>query len=114
MKIVILRIIHGIISLYFIACLIYLYYAALTSTFDLLLLIAFVSLAIEGFIVFVLNDGDCPLLHIHKAVGDDKSFFELFFKPSLAKKAMPFFALLTWIGVALLVISVAISTISQL
>ena len=106
MKILAIRIIHGVFTLYFIACLVYLYYAAITSTYDIFLAVAFVSLAIEGFAVYILNDGNCPLLHIHKAVGDEKTFFELFLPKRFARKAMPMFARLTWVAVGLLAISI--------
>jgi len=104
MKIKALRVIHGLFALYFLACLAYVYYAGITATFDAALLIAMVSLAIEGFIVFAVNEGDCPLIHIQRVVGDDTPFFELFFPPATASRAIPFFAALTWGGVALVII----------
>lgn len=100
-----LRIIHGLFALYFIACLIYMYYASFTSQFDPLLLVAVVSLAIEGIVVFVLNGGHCPLIHIQRKIGDDTPFFELFLASHLAKRAIPLFAVITWIGVAALITS---------
>lgn len=111
MKKYILRCIHGLFALYFIACLTYVYYAAFTATFDLYLLVAVVSLAVEGFVVFVLNGGDCPLIHIQRRVGDDKPFFELFFAPVLAKRAIPIFAAITWVGVATLIVSAYMSAL---
>jgi hypothetical protein len=75
------------------------------SRFDVLLLVAIVSLGIEGFVVFALNEGHCPLIHIQRVVGDDKPFFELFFPPKIARKAIPVFAMLTWVGLACLIIS---------
>lgn len=82
------------------------YYGAFTSTFGLPLIIAVASLAVEGFVVFILNNGNCPLIHIQKKIGDNTPFFELFFQPTTAKKAIPFFAILTWVGVSCLVISI--------
>src|SRR3954470_1887180 len=105
MKKSVLRVIHGLFVLYFTACLMYMYYASLTSTFNLLLLISVVSLAIEGFIVFVINSGHCPLIHVQRRIGDETPFFELFLTPRLAKRAIPIFAVITWIGVALLIVS---------
>src|SRR5690242_15070856 len=102
-----LRVIHGAFAGYFILCLIYMYYAAVTATFDYLLGIALVSLAIEGFVVFVLNNGDCPLIHIQRRIGDEKPFFEIFFPPKIAKRAIPFFAAVTWIGLGLLLARLA-------
>ncbi|MBP7832400.1 MAG: hypothetical protein KA035_01380 [Candidatus Levybacteria bacterium] len=103
-RILILRVIHGIFALYFIACLIYLYYAAIFSKIDLILLISVVSLGFEGIVVFILNKGDCPLIHVQRKIGDDIPFFQLFLPVKLAKKAVPFFAKLTWIGVALIML----------
>jgi hypothetical protein len=83
----------------------YVYFAAFTPTFDVLLLIAIVSLGIEGVVVFVLNGGDCSLIHVQRTIGDDTPFFELLFPPGIAKKAIPVFALLTWDALALLITS---------
>ena len=103
-KVFILRVIHGLFAVYFILCLIYLYYAAIFSKVDMLLLLSVASLCIEGLSVFVLNKGDCPLIHIQRRIGDNIPFFQLFLPARLAKQAVPFFAKITWIGVALLVI----------
>jgi hypothetical protein len=99
-----LRLFHGVSAIYFIACLIYIYYAAFFSKFDLFLLIALVSLGIEGFVVFILNKGDCPLIYVQRKINDDKPFFELFLPPGIAKKAVPFFARITWIAIIFLII----------
>ena len=107
-KVFILRVIHGLFALYFILCLIYLYYAAIFSKVDILLLIAVVSLSIEGILVFVLNKGDCPLIHIQRRIGDDIPFFQLFLPAKLAKQAVPALAKITWIGVFLLLIRLLI------
>ena len=104
LKVTVLRAIHGLFARYFVVCLVYLYYAAIMERFDVWLAIAFVSLGLEGLVVFVLNKGDCPLVHIQRKVGDDKPFFELIFPPKLAKQAIPMFAILTWLAVALLVL----------
>lgn len=103
-KVIILRVIHGLFALYFIFCLIYLYYAAIFSKIDIFLIIAIASLSIEGLIVFILNNGDCPLIHIQRKIGDETPFFNLFLPSKLAKKAIPTFARITWFGVALLII----------
>ncbi len=103
-KILVLRIIHAIFSLYFIACLLYLYYAAYAMRFDVLLLISMASLAIEGTAVFILNSGNCPLIHVQKRIGDDRPFFELFMPPRIAKQAIPAFSVLVIIALVLLVV----------
>lgn len=108
-KIYILRVIHGLFAIYFLICLLYLYYAALFSEIDFFLLIAVLSLGIEGFIVFILNKGDCPLIYIQRRIKDNTPFFNLFLPAKLAKQALPTFAKLTWIGVALLVLRLIIN-----
>lgn len=111
-KIYILRFIHGLFALYFIACLIYLYFAIIISRIDSLVAIAILSLGIEGVIVFILNKGDCPLIHIQRKINDNTPFFELFLPPVYAKKAIPFFSSLTWLAVALLLIRLAFNFVA--
>jgi len=89
---------------YFTVCLLYLYFVAFTGKFDLFFWVAFFSLAIEGFIVFILNKGRCPFIHIQRKIGDSKPFFELFFPPKIAKLVIPIFAVFTVIALGLLII----------
>lgn len=107
-KVFILRVIHGLFALYFIFCLAYLYYAAIFGKLDIFLLIAVVSLVLEGFIVFILNKGDCPLIHIQRKIGDNTPFFQLLLPEKLAKQAVPALAKITWIGIALLALRLVI------
>jgi len=101
-QIYLLRTIHGLFALYFIVCVLYLFYAAVSARFDKFLVIALISLALEGFVVFILNKGDCPLIHVQRKIKDDVPFFELFLPKKLAKKAIPFFSTLTIIALMLL------------
>lgn len=103
-KIILLRIVHSVFALYFVTCLSYLYYAALTGDSDIFLAIAFISLAIEGFVIYVLNSGDCPLTHIQKRLNDNVPFFELFFPKSFAQNAFRIFSFFTWLAVLLLIL----------
>jgi hypothetical protein len=66
--------------------------------------IAISSLVLEGFLVFVLNGGDCPLIHVQRKLEDPVPFFRLFLPEYLAKKAVPFFSAITILGVILLVV----------
>lgn len=106
-----LRFIHGLFAIYFISCLFYLYVAAVFNRIDFLLLFAIVSLIVEGVMVFILNKGDCPLIHIQRRIGDETPFFRLFLPENLAKKAVPFFAKLTWIGLGLVALRYLFSLI---
>ncbi|PIX72619.1 hypothetical protein COZ39_02715, partial [Candidatus Roizmanbacteria bacterium CG_4_10_14_3_um_filter_33_21] len=74
------------------------------NTRSTLLYIALMAVYIEGFIVFILNKGDCPLFYFHKKFGDDKYFFELFFPKNIAKKVIPTVAVITLIGLGLLLL----------
>lgn len=108
-KIFFLRVIHGLFALYFLFCLVYLYYASLFSDLNIFLLIAVVSLGIEGFLVFILNKVDCPLIYIQRRIGDNTPFFNLLFPAKVAKQAIPALTKLAWIGVALLVLRLIIN-----
>ncbi len=112
-KVFILRVFHGIFAVYFILCLIYLYYAAVFAKFDFVLLIAVVSLAVEGLLVFIVNNGDCPLIHVQRKIGDETPFFSLFMPKKMAKQAIPTFAKLTWAGVGLLVIRLILINVQR-
>ena len=98
-----LRIFHGALTIYFTLCLIYLYTVGLTGDVDKgLFTLAILSLAAEGIAIFALNNGDCPLIHVQKRIGDDKPFFELLLPPRLAAQAIPIFALLTIVAILII------------
>ena len=100
-----LRIFHGILTVYFTLCLLYLYIVGLTGNVDrTLFMVAILSLAAEGIAVFTFNQGNCPLIHIQKKIADDKPFFELLLPSKLAKQAIPVFALLTIIAILIILI----------
>jgi len=102
-KILLLRIIHSILTLYFTVCLAYIYYAVITEQYNSLLVVSIISLGIEGIMIFGLNKGDCPLIHVQNHIGDEKPFFELILPRRLAKAAIPiFFAIFTLVAVTLL------------
>jgi len=100
-----LRIFHGLLTIYFTLCLLYLYIVGITGNVDRsLFIIAVLSLAIEGIAVFALNQGNCPLIHIQKRIGDSKPFFELLLPSRLAKQAIPVFALLTIVAILVILL----------
>lgn len=108
-KIYLLRGIHALVIVYLTACLGYLYYAAATGHIGHLVTLAIISLAVEGLLVFGLNKGDCPLNHVQRKVGDDKPFFEFFLPPTLAKLAIPAFAILSLLAAALLLVRLIVN-----
>lgn len=102
-SIIALRVAHGILTIYFAFCLLYLYIVGFTGVVnEVLFMLAVLSLAIEGMALFAFNEGDCPLIHIQRKIGDDKPFFELLLPRRLAKQAIPVFAGLTIISLLLL------------
>ena len=98
----ILRIVHGIITVFFGLCIIQIYYSFFTYTRSILLYGALIAVYAEAFVVFVLNRGNCPMSYIHRKFGDDKYFFELFFPNEIAKKVIPIVAVIAFIGTVLL------------
>ncbi|RJR15015.1 hypothetical protein C4579_03025 [Candidatus Microgenomates bacterium] len=104
--VLLLRIIHTLFAVYFILCIGYIYYAAITATIDLFLGIAIFSLCLEGFLVFVLNKGHCPLAPLQAKLNDPVPFFNLFLPDRLAKKAIPFFTVVMVLGLLFLVLRV--------
>lgn len=108
-RVALLRFCHSLFAVYFILCLTYLLYSAIVLVIDKWLIIAVLSLTIEGFIVFILNQGDCPLIHVQKRLGDNTPFFELFFPPRLAKLAIPLFSILTILGIFILVLRLIVT-----
>lgn len=103
-SVLLLRIIHGLFAVYFIGCLAYLYISAMTKQWNVFTSVSLISLAAEGIFVFILNHGDCPLIHIQKRIGDPVPFFELIFPKQFAKKAIPTFAVLTIVGLVILML----------
>jgi len=97
-----IRTVHGVISLFFLSCLAYIYYAGITDRPTMWAYFAVMALLVEGLVVFV-NHGDCPLGIVHRKYGDQKAFFELFLLQYMAKRAVPFFAVVAAIGTVLLV-----------
>lgn len=97
------RAVHTLLSVFFLSCLGYVYYAAVARRRGQLLWGAIGALIAEGTIVSA-NGGDCPLGPVHQRFGDDKTFFELFVPKAAAKRAVPFFAVVTLAGFAMLLL----------
>ena len=97
------RSVHGALSLFFLSCLAYIYYAVVTRKRSRLLWFAIGALLLEGAVVSV-NNGDCPLGTVHRRYGDDKTFFELFVPRRMADRAVPFFTAVAVLGLALLLV----------
>ncbi len=96
-----MRTIHGLITFYFVTCIVWIYYSAIINRPNMLAYIAAVSLFLEGLVV-MLNHGNCPLGPIHHRLGDDKTFFELFLPKRIAKKSIPVLGTISLVGIILL------------
>ncbi len=101
-SIILLRIIHGLFAGYFIICVLYIDYSALIFHVNLFLDIAIVSIFLEGFLVYIINNGDCPLAPLQWKLGDAIPFFNLFLPKKIAKLIIPFFTVMTFLGILLL------------
>ena len=99
--VLLIRTIHGLLSAFFLACIAFVYYAAIADVNSPLAFAAAGALVLEGAVV-ALNGGDCPLGGIHRRYGDEKAFFELLMPPKAAKLAVPVLGTVTALGIALL------------
>lgn len=99
--ILVIRSAHGLITLYFLTCIVSIYYAGLTGQMNIWTYLAVASLLVEAMVVG-LNHGDCPLGAIHRKFGDQKAFFELFLPKHIAKKAVPVLGIVAAAGILLL------------
>ncbi len=97
----VIRTIHGMITVYFLSCMAWIYYSAITNRPDTWVYLAVASILMEGLVV-LLNHGDCPLGKIHHRFGDQKAFFELFLPKPLAKQAVPFLGIVSIVGTVML------------
>ena len=102
-SIYLLRTIHGLFALLFIACIFYIYYSAFLKQFNFFSGLAILSLTIEGILVFLLNNGHCPLAPLQWKLGDSTPFFNLFLPERYARLAVPFFAAITFLGIFILI-----------
>lgn len=100
-----LRFFHFLIVSYLIFGIGYIYYSAFIQQINLLSRIFIISLIIEGALIYI-NRGDCVLIYIQKRVGDDVPFFDLILPKKYATHAVKFFAILTLIGLFLLVLRI--------
>jgi hypothetical protein len=74
--------IHSLIFFFMVGCMFYILYAALTRSFNLLLLLAIAAIILEG-IILLLNDGHCPLTKIAQKLGDPNGSVTDIFLPKV-------------------------------
>ncbi len=99
--ILLIRLIHIIIGLFFFFCLGYLYYSAFSESITIWALFALVAILLEGLLLW-LNKGDCPLTIFQEKLGDGKGFFGLFLPERSLPFVIPVFIVLTAIAVILI------------
>lgn len=103
-SVIILRSVHAAFAIYFIICVFCIFYSAITLQINFLLKLALISLFVEGLLVFILNKGHYPLAPLQRKLNDPIPFFNLFLPDYLAKKAIPFFTGLTFLGLIILAV----------
>ena len=97
------RSLHGVITAFFLTCIVTIYYAAMTHQGMMLAYIASGFILLEGIIVYA-NGGDCPLGGIHHKYGDDKAFFELLLPEKWSQRAIPILGTVAVVGMLLLLV----------
>src|SRR4030067_2498118 len=73
---------HSLIAFFMLACLIYILYAGLTATFNIFLLVAIVTILIEG-VAISLNKWQCPLTTLAERHGAEKGSVADIFMPGI-------------------------------
>ena len=97
------RLLHGALTLLFLACIVLLWWAAISGDAGVVTAIAVGLLAAEGALV-ALADGRCPLEGVWRRLGDETPFFELLLGPRIAPYAIPALGIVTVAGAAVLAV----------
>ena len=100
-KIYIVRSFHAFFGIFFLVCIIYLYYEIFSGQRTVLAYYAAAALILEG-LLLILNRGNCPLARLHQSVGDDKGFFNLFVPDKFLPYTMPFLTVISAIAIILI------------
>lgn len=98
--VLLVRLLHGALTAFFLTCIGYVYFAALSRRSGLLLWGAIGALTLEGAVV-ITNNGDCPLGAVHRRYGDERDFFELLMPRRLSERAVPVLGVVAVTGVIL-------------
>jgi len=88
------RIIHVIIGVFFISCLVYLFISAFSEDLTFWTYFCFISIVLEGLLLFA-NKGHCPITLFQNKLGDTKGFFDLFLPDKVLPYVIPVFSILT-------------------
>jgi len=79
-KLFLIKFIHSLIFWWQVACLAYLLYAGITGTFNIVVLIALVSILLNG-LLLLLNKGVCPFTTLAENQGAEKGSVTDIFLP---------------------------------
>jgi len=99
--IIVVRSVHSIFALFFLGCIGYIYYCALTDQVGPGAFVAAGALILEGLAV-LLSGRRCPLEYLHERYGDKRRFFDLFLPKSLVPYAYPSLVATSVLGIMLL------------
>lgn len=96
-KLFFIKFAHSLIFWWQAACLVYLLYAGITATFNILVLLAVVSILING-LLLLLNKGRCPFTTLAERQGAESgSVTDIFLPDCIARNifrvSFPFFIL---------------------
>lgn len=97
------RSVHTVFALFFLTCLGYIYYCGFTGQISWVSWAAVGVLIAEGLALWI-NGGKCPLTSLQHKLGDDRAFFDLLLPTRILPYVIPFFVVVTIIGVILLLI----------
>lgn len=97
-KIIFVRTIHSTFAIFFLLCIIYLYVVMLQGEKTILAHWAAWILIAEAFLL-AINRGNCPLAYLHRRVGDEKGFFDLFIPPPVLPYTVPLLTILSGIAI---------------
>ena len=101
-RIFLIKLSHTIVYLYMCACLVYVLVAGIMGTFNLILLIALISILVEG-LVLLLNGWSCPFTRLAEKYGAKKgSVTDIFMPDIIARNTFRFATVLFVLELVLL------------
>ena len=101
-KLSLLRIFHIFLIILFLISIIIIYYSVFTGYKGDLLTYGIILLLVEGLGLIIWRE--CPLAPLHRKLGDFKYIWKLFFSDKLAIYVIPALAIISIIGLLLLLI----------
>ena len=110
-KLFLIKLIHTTSFIFFSSCIVYIYYAGITRSYDWILFLAIAAILIEV-LVLIINSWQCPLTNLARKHGDEQGrvtdmFFPAWFVPHVFQSG----AVLLIIGVAILFVNYLIGRI---